>query len=239
MKNQLFNLGLFSFLSLMACSSYTELSNEKPISVNEETLSSEQNLSDNDNETADLQADTVVIGSQTWMTSNLNVLTFRNGDTILQAKTNAEWTSAAKTKTPAWCYVNNDGANGERHGKLYNYWAVIDKRGLAPSGWRIPNDADFATLLQEIGESNGDKLKSVSGWENGGNGSNSSGYNAEASGYRNATGLFNPIGRLTCWWTLSEKSSGSAWGYTLVAADNSFKQDDFYKQSGLSVRCIK
>lgn len=218
-----------------ACSSVQEFASTDVSEVlQDEVVEQESN-----DETPIEMADTVVIGSQVWMTVNLNTLTFRNGDTIFQAKSNAEWTSAAKSKTPAWCYLNNDSANGEKHGKLYNYWAVVDKRGLAPDGWRIPGDEDFAILLQEIGASNGDKLKSTSGWENGGNGSNSSGFRAEASGYRNATGLFNPMGRLTCWWTSTEKSSGSSWGYKLVAADNNFKQDDFYKQSGLSVRCIK
>lgn len=218
-----------------ACSSVQEFASTDVSEVpQDEVIEQESN-----NEMSIEMADTVVIGSQVWMTVNLNNLTFRNGDTIFQAKSNAEWTSAAKSKTPAWCYMNNDSSNGESHGRLYNYWAVIDPRGLAPEGWRIPSDEDFVILLQEIGASNGDKLKSTAGWENGGNGSNSSGFNALASGYRNATGLFNPIGRLTCWWTRTEKSSGSAWGYTLIAADNSFKQDDFYKQSGLSVRCIK
>lgn len=235
MKTQILKLTLFSFLALIACSNYSELSDEKSILTAEKSVTNEQDNKEN----TEGKSDTVVIGSQTWMTSNLNELTFRNGDTILHASTNAEWTSASKTKTPAWCYLNNDNANGEKHGKLYNYWAVVDKRGLAPDGWRIPSDEDFAILLQEIGSSNGDKLKSTSGWENGGNGTNSSGFRAEASGYRNATGLFNPMGRLTCWWTSTEKSSGSSWGYKLVAADNNFIQDDFYKQSGLSVRCIK
>lgn len=188
---------------------------------------------------SNLPADTVVIGTQTWKNSNLNTIVFRNGDTLLQAKTNEEWVNAAKNQIPAWCYADNNAENGEKFGKLYNYWAVIDPRGLAPAGWRIPSDADFATLVQFVGADGAAKVKSTSMWENGGNGNNSSGFNALPGGYRNATGLFNPIGRLTSWWTVTEKSSGSAFGYKIIAADNNFVQSDFYKRSGLSVRCLR
>ncbi|TNE78003.1 MAG: hypothetical protein EP333_00135 [Bacteroidetes bacterium] len=184
------------------------------------------------------ESDTVLIGDQVWMSHNLNTLVFKNGDTILQARTNEEWVNAAKNKIPAWCYANNEESNGETYGRLYNYWAVIDSRGLAPEGWRIPSDEDFAALLLFV-NSNGEVLKSTTAWEKEGNGNNNSGFNAFPGGYRNATGLFNPIGRLTAWWTLTEKSSGSAFGYTLIAADQSFKKDEYYKRSGLSVRCVR
>lgn len=59
----------------------------------------------------DFKYDTVIIGKQVWMTRNLNVCVFRNGDTIFQAKTNEEWINAAKNKTPAWCYYNNNEIN--------------------------------------------------------------------------------------------------------------------------------
>lgn len=109
MKTQILKLTLFSFLALIACSNYSELSDEKSILTAEKSVTNEQDNKEN----TEGKSDTVVIGSQTWMTSNLNELTFRNGDTILHASTNAEWTSASKTKTPAWCYLNNDNANGE------------------------------------------------------------------------------------------------------------------------------
>lgn len=184
-------------------------------------------------------SDTVMIGTQVWKTKNLNTITFRNGDTLLHARSNEEWVNAAKNQIPAWCYADNNDSNGELYGKLYNYWAVIDQRGLAPIGWRIPTDTDFAGLVASVGASSADKLKSTTLWENGGNGSNSTGFNAFPGGYRNATGLFNPLGRLCAWWTTTEKSSGSAFGYKIIAADNMIVQSDFYKRSGLYVRCIR
>lgn len=84
---------------------------------------------------------TVTIGNQVWMAENLNVDKFRNGDLILQAKTEEEWKKAGENKHPAWCYFDNDTANDAKYGKLYNWYAVNDPRGLAPAGWHIPTDA--------------------------------------------------------------------------------------------------
>ena len=233
-KTSLLFCGLIT-LTLNACGTSTIVNETQPVKNSTTTTGSQSNL----NEEAQQASDTVQIGDQVWMTKNINTLVFNNGDTILQARSNEDWVNAAKNKIPAWCYMDNDQSNGAENGRLYNYWAVIDTRGLAPEGWRIPTDDDFNKLLQEVGATNGNKLKSTSGWENGGNGTNSLGFNATPAGYRNATGLFNPKGRLTCWWTLTEKSSGSAFGYVLIAADNSFKKDEYYKRSGLSVRCLR
>jgi len=84
--------------------------------------------------------DIVVIGSQTWMAENLNVSHFLNGDPIPHVQTNEEWLKAAENRRPAWCYYNNDPVNGKKYGKLYNWFAVNDSRGLAPPGWHIPTD---------------------------------------------------------------------------------------------------
>lgn len=83
-------------------------------------------------------APSVKIDSQTWMTENLSVVTFRNGDPILVAKSINEWVNAGNNKTPALCYINND-PNTVNKGILYNWYAVNDSRGLAPEGWHIPS----------------------------------------------------------------------------------------------------
>lgn len=94
---------------------------------------------------------TVVIGSQTWMSENLNTNKFRNGNTIPEAKSAEEWKKACENYQPAWCYYNNDPTNEFKYGKLYNFWAVIDARGIAPNGWRVPKDSDFKILLNHLG----------------------------------------------------------------------------------------
>jgi uncharacterized protein (TIGR02145 family) len=87
-------------------------------------------------------AQTINIGSQVWMVKNLDVSTVRNGDPIPQAKTNEEWEKAADNKKPAWCYYNNSITNGAKYGKLYNWYAVSDSRGIAPVGYHVPTDGE-------------------------------------------------------------------------------------------------
>jgi uncharacterized protein (TIGR02145 family) len=107
----------------------------------------------------------VKIGDQTWMTTNLNVSKFRNGDPIPEAKTYAEWSKAASDEQPAWCFYDNDPSNGVKYGKLYNWWAVNDPRGLAPEGWHIPYE-EQSELFEYKGFENENELKSTYGWDN-------------------------------------------------------------------------
>ncbi len=88
-----------------------------------------------------------------WSKKNLNVSKFRNGDNIPEAKTNEEWNKAGENKQPAWCYYNNDSLNGAKYGKLYNWYAVNDSRGLAPLGWHIPSDVEWSIVQDWINES--------------------------------------------------------------------------------------
>ena len=107
---------------------------------------------------------TVQIGTQVWMTKNLDVYTFRNGDQIPEAKSNEEWEKAGENKQPAWCYYNNDPANGAKYGKLYNWYAVNDPRGLAPEGWHVPSYDEWTALNKQLGD-DVTIMKSTSGWE--------------------------------------------------------------------------
>ena len=109
----------------------------------------------------------VIIGEQEWMLENLNVAHFRNGEPIPEAKTNDEWERAGMEKTPAWCYYyDNDPENGKKYGKLYNWFAVNDPRGLAPEGWHVPCDNEWTRLTDYLGgeEIAGTKMKNTSGW---------------------------------------------------------------------------
>ncbi|MBM3401498.1 MAG: hypothetical protein FJY21_04145 [Bacteroidetes bacterium] len=110
-----------------------------------------------------IYSQTVTIGNQVWMTKNLDLDKFRNGDPIQEAKTNEEWKKAGENKQPAWCYYNNDPANGTKYGKLYNWYAVTDPRGLAPKGWHIPTDMEWTILIDYLGGPDvaGGKMKST------------------------------------------------------------------------------
>lgn len=91
-------------------------------------------------------AQEVRIRKQVWHEKNLDLAFFRNGDPIPQAQSKEEWTKAIEDKQPAWCYYDNDSTSAEKRGKLYNWYAVNDKRGLAPKGWRVPNLDDIRIL---------------------------------------------------------------------------------------------
>lgn len=109
----------------------------------------------------------VSIGTQVWMTKNLNVDTFLNGDVIKEAKTMAEWIKAGLNKQPAWCQYNNDPTNGIKYGKLYNWFAINDYRGLAPKGYHIPSDVEWSILYDFLDADETKvilKMKSENGW---------------------------------------------------------------------------
>lgn len=108
----------------------------------------------------------VIIGNQEWMSENLNVKTFKNGEPIPRASTQNEWERATKLREPAWCYYDDDPENGNKYGLLYNIYALYDSRGLAPAGWQLPSKNNFKELIQICGgkDSAGRKLKSRNEW---------------------------------------------------------------------------
>ena len=132
----------------------------------------------------------VQLGTQTWMTKNLDVTQFKNGDPIPQAQTDDEWQEAGFNGKAAWCYVtitNEEGVNQElkRYGKLYNSFAINDPRGIAPEGWRISTTDDWGELEQYVSGSNLQltDLISVKDWDTLG-GTNKTGLNIEPAGRR-------------------------------------------------------
>ena len=147
-------------------------------------------------------AQTITIGTQVWTTKNLDAATFRNGDPIPQAKTDEEWEKAGDNQQPAWCYYDNDPANGAKYGKLYNWYAVNDSRGLAPVGYHIPSDAEWTILTDFLGGEKvaGTKMKSTDFWAdyegNSGNGTNESGFSGLPGGNRDLDGTFYYFGKV-------------------------------------------
>jgi uncharacterized protein (TIGR02145 family) len=181
---------------------------------------------------------TIKIGTQTWMAENLNVGKFRNGDAIPEAKTDEEWT----VKKAAWCYYENDPKNGEKYGRLYNWYALTDPRGLAPEGWHVPSAEEWKKLSSFLGgiAAAGTKMKSKSGWNENGNGTNESGFSGLPGSLRYETGQFNDIGRMGYWWsttpnemrtlTYSLNLSNSYMGWGLGQPNDTY---------GFAVRCVK
>ena len=189
-----------------------------------------------------ITAQTVTIGKQVWMTKNLNVSSFRNGDPIPEAKTEGEWKAYSQAKEPAWCYYDNDSSNGEKYGKLYNWYAVNDKRGLAPAGYHIPTDKEWTVLTNYLGgvEIAGAKMKSSQGWGvKDGNGTNSSGFSGLPGGNRYFNGTFINFGEYGYWWSSTEGSTYFAWNRLLDYGSGDVTRYYVAKERGFSVRCLR
>lgn len=187
----------------------------------------------------------VKIGNQEWMAANLDVSKFRNGDPIPEAKTGEEWGKAGDDSKPAWCYYNNDPANGAKYGKLYNWYAVTDPRALSPKGWHIPTVKEWTALTDYLrggtsfaaggGLVAGLSMKSTSGWDEEGNANNHSGFAGLPGGTRGEDGEFGSVGEYASWWTSSEYGD-EAWSAFLT--DNTDISSDA-KASGYSIRCVR
>ena len=173
---------------------------------------------------------------------NLNVSKYRNGEVIPQVQDPDAW---AGLTTGAWCYYNNDATNGKKYGKLYNWYAVNDPRGLAPARFHIATKAEWTELIDYLGgeEAAATKMKSRTGWHSYGNGSNSSGFAGFPGGYRGLNGTFVNIGRVGHWWSERYVSYSSADKSVLISiAEHAWcsKLDENYDlKHGFSVRCIK
>ena len=182
----------------------------------------------------------VIIGEQEWMVENLNIDHFRNGDPIPEAKTTEEWIKAGKERKPAWCYYDNNPENGKIYGKLYNWYAVNDPRGLAPEGWHIPSIEKWDQLINYLGgeEIIGDKIKTKNDLYFYGTGNNESGFSAIPNGFRNKNGDFYSIRNYGGLWSSTDFDNLNAWHFDLNAFSRIHKGNSL-NESGFSVRCIK
>jgi len=189
------------------------------------------------------------IGTQTWMQENLNVDRFRNGDPIPQLRSPEEWGDAIKHKKPGYCYLYNNPGYGPKYGRFYNWWAVIDPRGLAPEGWHVPDDDEWNTLTQFLGGPyvSPKRLKNTDEqtWGRGTAGTNESGFTGQAAGLRGSRAKDYFLFGMGVWWCTTEVD------YFVTAARQLRSQGGFVRVSeglaknmtmldwGLSVRCVK
>jgi uncharacterized protein (TIGR02145 family) len=188
----------------------------------------------------------IKIGNQQWMAKNLDVSKFRNGEDILEVKSHEEWSNALKTETPAFCYYNFNKENSIKFGKLYNWHAVIDYRGLAPQGWKIPSPEDFENLLFFLGRESGIDLKHIN-WLNEiyGNSENIKqihpGFNAMPGGFKSPAGGFGLVNESATIWTCALENSYHVYCFTIDKLTGGFESccDGFGVSGGASVRCIR
>lgn len=183
----------------------------------------------------------VTIGTQTWTLKNLSVTTYRNGDTIPQVTDNTQWENLT---TGAWCYYNNDPSTEATYGRLYNWYAINDPRGIGPVGYHVPSDNEWTVLTNYLGGESvaGGKMKEVgtTRWLTPNTGAtNISGFTALPAGYRYIFGdQFGFIGQNAIFWSSTE-DVGDVWIRDLEYNLNSVSRFSVNKQDGHSIRLIK
>ena len=185
--------------------------------------------------------DTVQIGTQVWMKQNLKTTKFRNGDALPNYVSNSTYSNLT---TAAYSNYNNDTTTANIYGKLYNWYAVNDSRGLCPTGWHIPTDNELSVLASYLNGNTfaGAKLKEtgLSHWINPNTGAdNSSNFTALPGGVRNSTGNYSSLTYYCYFWSVTESTPSNAWYYYLSYNDVAFNRADNNKKLGHSIRCIK
>jgi len=169
---------------------------------------------------------TVAIGTQTWMAENLSY-----------------------DASGSICY-DKKPANCQKYGRLYDWETAKGYFKVCPSGWHLPSDGEWQTLVDFAGGNTaGKKLKAKSGWYKNGNGTDSFGFSALPGGIGDIANRFNDVGTTGNWWTATEDNASStySWSMGYYAADvnrHSYYTADvgrynFLKFSFFSIRCIQ
>ena len=206
---------------------------------------------------------TVLIGEQCWFAENLRSQNYSNGDAIPAGLSDFEWSSTTSGATAV--YGEDAGCNNyspdinacdpaqslNEYGRLYNWYAVDDARGLCPSGWHVPTDGEWMTMEMALGMSEseanslgyrgtdqGTQMKTTYGWNGGYNGTNSSGFSGLPGGKRRYDGGFDDAGYNGYWWSSSPLNS-NAWDRYLLYYEESVGRTANYRWDGYSVRCVR
>ena len=197
---------------------------------------------------------TVTIGTQTWMAENLNYA--YTGVPYLFDENSSDSNS--------WCY-KNDSLNCVKYGRLYTWAAAMDSvgtwsangkgcgdgktcsptypvRGICPEGWHLPDTTEWHTLFTAVGGKStaGKMLKSTSGWNSSGNGTDAYAFSALPAGGRYDAGGYGHGGAVANFWSSSQKADSVAYHvllfYYLDVAEDHTSSNKYY---GFSVRCVQ
>ena len=208
---------------------------------------------------------TVIIGDQEWMAENLRVSRYNNLEPILTDLDNTEW---EETMQGAYSVYSNFEEEVETYGKLYNWYAVDDERGLCPAGWRVASNEDWTELVDYVVEqgfvhhahqanSVANALKSCRQvdspfgddcdtsehprWASDEvhNGFDEFGFSALPGGTRLRTGTYRNVGGIGFWWTSSELSETRAIQRNIAYTMGHVVLFNDMKTAGFSVRCVR
>lgn len=182
--------------------------------------------------------ESVIIGNQEWTLNNLCTRVFQNGDSIPFAKSRSEWNNA---QPPMCCYLEGDSLRKKELGLLYNWYAVVDTRGIAPIGFRIPSSEDYKELLAFIGSNETACLNlKDSNWSK--NTVQNSGFNAFPVGMRFYKGMYDYKGVHTGFWT-TDKGPAYYNAIRLMIPNDCMHANDMIgpavRSAGYSVRCLR
>jgi uncharacterized protein (TIGR02145 family) len=182
---------------------------------------------------------TVTIGTQVWMKENLKVTKYRNGDAIGTTTGGIPNDSSSKYQ---WAYDGNE-SNATIYGRLYTGYAATDTRGICPTGWHVPTDAEWTTLIDYLGGSGvaGGKMKEAgtTHWNSPNTGAdNSSGFTGLPGGTRFNDGTFYYMGYLGYWWSATDYDATRTWTSGLYSPNSAVNRDPIDKDRGFSVRCV-
>jgi uncharacterized protein (TIGR02145 family) len=220
----------------------------KPTKVdNRENISIKNTVSDIDGNVYNI----VVIGKQFWMKENLKTQHYSNGKPIETGLTDAQW----KDDTiGAYSLYSNNSTNDSVFGKLYNWYAVADPRGLCPTGWHVPSDKDWNELIKAIdptantfcsactqSTTAGGAMKEIElvKWASPNFGAtNSSGFSGLPGGCRDYDGTYLEIGNQGHWWSATQASTLDAYYFYLDFSNSNINRLNYFKTNGQSVRCV-
>lgn len=210
---------------------------------------------------------TMILGDQVWMAENLKTSRFSNGDILLHAIENTDWGATNATGTAAWSVHNNEAADSPKalnRGKLYNWYAASDPRGVCPTGWSVPSDSDFAELESFLGmpeadlaltnftrgqaQEIGNRMKSTGSryWQAPNTAATNefglsvrSGSMRFAGGAFGADGAFEALGSYAAFWTSTETNATNAFRRILHVNEAGINRNTPDKRFGLSIRCVR
>jgi uncharacterized protein (TIGR02145 family) len=185
---------------------------------------------------------TVWIGTQCWFKENLRNDHYRDGTAIPGNLDDTAWTNETSGAQAVYDQGGtSEATNLATYGRLYNWYAVTNAAGLCPTGWHVPTDAEWKTLVDTLGGTSvaGTKLKASSSDTPAWNGENTSGFSALPGGYRDyGDGYFYSQGDDGYWWSSSPDGTG-AWNRYLFSGSSDVSRYSNFSRYGFSVRCVR
>lgn len=187
----------------------------------------------------------VQIGTQKWLGENLNTSHLNDGTPIAHLADQKAWDDTEFSEQPAWCYYDNDPANGKKYGALYNWYAAAQEK-ICPKGWHVATVDDWKVLIDFLGENPGSKIKYSGVWYDTNNntspeyqGTDEYGFTALPVGNRRYQDGFERAGMYGEWWTPNEMHASSAYLYYVYAKYKDIRSIYHLKEQGHAIRCIK